>query len=176
MSASQVTALTSLAEPIVAAHDCELEGITIRRAGRRRLVRIVVDHTSGHGLTLDLVASISRDLSRQLDDSPVLGESAYVLEVTSPGVDRPMTSTRQWTRAVGRVVRVVPRLGEPLEGRLTFADDDSVVLDVGEATRTVARADVLRATVQVEFTRTDDAESADADADADEPSDTPEEG
>ena len=90
MSASQAKALRSLAEPIVAGLDCDLEDVVIRQAGKRRLVRVVVDHRSG-GLTLDLVASISREISRVLDDSTVLGNSPFVLEVTSPGVDRPLT-------------------------------------------------------------------------------------
>ena len=181
MSASQVKALRSMAEPIAADHDCDLEDVVIRQAGKRRLVRVVVDHSSG-ALTLDLVAAISRDISRVLDDSTVFGNSAYVLEVTSPGVDRPLREPRHWQRAVGRIVRVATKSGDAVEGRLTEADEDKVVLEVDGEPTTVGLPDVARATVQVEFTRVEDVEVEDLDTEpsdhdpADEHSDTPEEG
>ena len=161
MSASQAKALRSLAEPIVTGLDCDLEDVVIRQAGKRRLVRIVVDHHSG-GLTLDLVANISREISRALDDSTVLGNAPFVLEVTSPGVDRPLRLPRHWRRAVGRLVRVTPRTGEVLEGRVLSADETHATLDVGDSETTVAYADVARAVVQVEFTRIEEAELEDA--------------
>jgi ribosome maturation factor RimP len=172
MSASQAKALRSLAEPIVAGLDCDLEDVVIRQAGKRRLVRIVVDHHTG-GLTLDLVASISRDISRVLEDSTVLGNSAYVLEVTSPGVDRPLTLPRHWTRAVGRLVQVTPTSGDTIEGRVLSADATQAVLDVDGTEKPVEYSDVVRAVVQVEFTRIDQVEldeldEVDADADGSE--------
>lgn len=172
MSAAQAKALRSMAEPIVAAHDCDLEDVVIRQAGKRRLVRIVVDHHAG-GLTLDLVASISRDISRELDDSDVLGQSAFVLEVTSPGVDRPLRLPRHWARAVGRIVRVTPKAGEPVQGRLQSSDESEAVLDVDGVAVTVAFADVARAVVQVEFTRVDEVEFDETGLDD---TDSPEEG
>ncbi len=184
MSASQVKALRVMAEPIAAAHDCDLEDVVIRQAGKRRLVRLVVDHASG-GLTLDLVAAISRDISRELDESTIFGSSAYVLEVTSPGVDRPLREPRHWQRAIGRLVRIARKSGDVLEGRLAEADHDSAILDVDGLPVTVALADVARATVQVEFTRVEevDLEGLDPEPDDDSAddaavrsSDTPEEG
>lgn len=157
MSASRAKALQALAEPIVVASDCELEDVVIRPAGRRLLVRLVVDHRDG-ALTLDLIASISRDLARALDDSTVLGQAPYVLEVTSPGVDRPLRTARHWHRAVGRIVLVTPTEGEPLEGRVLDADATRVTLDVAGEPRLVEFADVARAVVQVEFTRIDEVE------------------
>jgi ribosome maturation factor RimP len=166
MSASQAKALRSLAAPIVEALDCDLEDVIIRQAGKRRLVRIVVDHPSG-GLTLDLVASISREISRELDESSVLGNSAFVLEVTSPGVDRPLTLPRHWARAVGRIVKVATRSADTLEGRVLSADDSEAVLDVDGSETAVRYADVARAVVQVEFTRIEEVELDEADLDAD---------
>lgn len=160
MSASQAKALRSLAEPIVSSLDCDLEDVVIRQAGKRRLVRIVVDHHSG-GLTLDLVASISREISRELDDSTVLGNAPFVLEVTSPGVDRPLRLPRHWRRAVGRLVQVTPRTGAVLEGRVLSADETHAILDVDGSETTVAYASVARAVVQVEFTRLEDVELED---------------
>jgi ribosome maturation factor RimP len=168
MSASQAKALRSLAEPVVAALDCDLEDVVIRQAGKRRLVRIVVDQPAG-GLTLDLVASISREISRVLDDSTVLGNAAYVLEVTSPGVDRPLSLARHWSRAVGRLVLVTPRSAEAFEGRVLSADEVKAVLDVDGAETTVAYADVARAVVQVEFTRIEEVELDEAELDEADP-------
>lgn len=159
MSAAQVKALRSVAEPIVAGFGCDLEDIVIRPAGKRRLVRVVVDHDGG--LPLDTVAGISRALSRELDDSNLLGESAYVLEVTSPGVDRPLTLPRHWARAAGRLVEITPRSGEPFVGRLVTADGTRATLDVDGHVREVEVAGVARAVVQVEFRHIDDVELED---------------
>ena len=171
MSASQAKALRSLVEPIATALDCDLDDVIIRRAGKRRVVKIVVDHRSG-GLTLDLVAEISRDISRALDDSTVLGNSAYVLEVTSPGVDRPLTLPRHWARAMGRLVLVTPKAGDPIEGRVLAADDHSAELEVEwHSDPRSATTTSTRAVVQVEFTRADESQT-----DEDEPTTDPEEG
>lgn len=163
MSAAQVQALRSLAEPIVTGLDCDLEDVTVRQAGKRRLVRIAVDHDGG--LSLDLVADVSRALSAVLDESDVLGKSPYVLEVTSPGVDRPLTAPRHWRRAIGRVVEVMLHSGDVVSGRVESADDDSATLSVDTGTQVVPFAEVRRAVVQVEFSRADDTELAEDDTD-----------
>lgn len=157
MSASQAKALRSLAEPIVTGLDCDLEDVVIRQAGKRRLVRVVVDHHSG-GLTLDLVASISREISRELDESTVLGNAPFVLEVTSPGVDRPLRLPRHWRRAVSRLVQVTPKAGAVIEGRVLSADETHAIVDQDGIETAVAYADVARAVVQVEFTRIEEVE------------------
>jgi ribosome maturation factor RimP len=149
MSAARARALRSLIDPIVSSADCDLEDVVVRQAGKRRLVRVVVDHDGG--LSLDLVAALSRELSRALDDADVLGEAPYVLEVTSPGVDRPLTQARHWRRAVGRLVLVTPRSGESFEGRVIDAGPEAATLDVDGHPRAVAYPDVARAVVQVEF-------------------------
>ena len=171
MSASRTKALHALAEPIVAQFDADLEKVVIRRAGKRQLVRVVVD--ASEGLTLDLVASISRAVSQALDDASVLGSGPYVLEVTSPGVDRPLSLPRHWQRAVGRLVRVTDRAGNTYEGRLTDVHTDDVVLEAGGVEETIALADVSRAVVQVEFSRVEEAQIDDADSgDDSEPDDS----
>ncbi|MGB7979586.1 MAG: ribosome maturation factor RimP [Candidatus Nanopelagicales bacterium] len=163
MSASRMKALRALAEPIVARFDVDLEEVVIRQAGKRQLVRVVVD--AADGLTLDLVASISRAVSQELDDSAVLGSGPYVLEVTSPGVDRPLRLPRHWQRAVGRLVRVTDRFGDTHEGRLTDVRADEVILEAEDVAETIVLADVTRAVVQVEFSRVEDAPLDDADSD-----------
>jgi ribosome maturation factor RimP len=96
--------VAALARPVVGAAGLDLEGVKITMAGRRRLVRLVVDGDGG--VSLDDIALVSRELSAVLDASPVLGEQPYTLEVSSPGVDRPLTERRHWRRAIGRLVAV----------------------------------------------------------------------
>ena len=82
----------------------DLESIRVTAAGRRRLLRVVVD--SDHGVSLDDAAAVSRQLSAALDSVAVMGDFPYTLEVSSPGVDRPLTDPRHWRRAAGRLVQV----------------------------------------------------------------------
>src|SRR6201986_2050646 len=96
--------LAGLIEPAVTAAGMDLESVRMTVAGKRRLLRIVVD--SDHGGSLDDAADVSRDISAVLDAGNVLGEVPYTLEVSSPGVDRPLTEPRHWRRARGRLVRV----------------------------------------------------------------------
>jgi ribosome maturation factor RimP len=93
-----------VAEPVVHALGMDLESVKVTTAGRRRLLRMVVD--SDGGVSLDEAALASRELSVKLDASDVMGDMPYTLEVSSPGVDRPLTERRHWQRAVGRLVRV----------------------------------------------------------------------
>jgi ribosome maturation factor RimP len=135
--------------PAVTAAGYDLEDVSITAAGRRSVVRVVVD--SDGGIDLDAVAEVSRTLSTALDGTDVMGSSAYVLEVTSPGVDRPLTEPRHWRRATGRLVRVGMTDGGTVTGRVTAADDDKVSLDVDGDARTYTYADLGPGHVEVEF-------------------------
>src|SRR5688572_28096970 len=95
--------LRSLLEPVVGAARLDLEEVNVTPAGRRRLLRVVVDGDGG--VDLDRLALVSRSVSEVLDDSDAMGSQPYVLEVTSPGVDRPLTEPRHWRRAASRLVR-----------------------------------------------------------------------
>lgn len=151
MTAQAVTRLSELLGPVVAGTGHDLEGLEVTPAGRRRVVRMVVDKDGG--TTLDDIADVSRAVSEALDDidvrEPALLDGAYVLEVSSPGVDRPLTAARHWRRNVGRLVTVRLTDGSTLTDRLTAADDTSV--QVGE--RSLPLAEVVRGQVQVEFSR-----------------------
>lgn len=154
MSAAR-TRLLPLLEPVVEGAGAELEDLSITAAGRRSVVRVVVDRDGG--VSLDDVADISRVVSEALDaldqqDPSLLGGS-YVLEVSSPGVDRPLTAPRHWRRARGRLVRAVLRDGDAVTGRVLAVDDDRVLLDSDGVQRGFALTDLERGTVQVEFTR-----------------------
>ena len=153
--------LAGLIEPVIAAAGMDLESVRMTVAGRRRLLRIVVD--SDHGVSLDDTADVSRDISVVLDASNVLGESPYTLEVSSPGVDRPLTEPRHWRRARGRLVRVKVAGEGSMEGRVLAADADGVTLGIvsnGHAggERRFPYADLGAGSVQVEFGKIPDAE------------------
>ena len=143
--------LISVLTPVVAASGLDLDDVVVRPAGKRLLVRVVVD--ADGGATLDAVAAVSGPVGDAIDASGALGETAYVLEVTSPGVDRPLSTPTHWRRAAGRLVEVTPRQGAPFTGRVMTTDDSGAVLDLGKDDRRVAYADVAKAVVQVEFGR-----------------------
>jgi ribosome maturation factor RimP len=159
--------LATVISPAIESVGCDLEQVTVSPAGKRKVVRVVVDADSG--VTLDEIAAVSRAVTEVLDarDTELFGDSAYVLEVTSPGVDRPLTEPRHWRRAVGRLVEV-PVAGATVKARVAAADEDGVEL-ADEAGTPVRHgwADLGRGVVQVEFTRApaDDADEADADED-----------
>lgn len=132
--------------PVVEAAGFDLEDVTVTAAGRRSIVRVVVDRDGG--LDLDAVAEVSRIVSDALDSSNVAGDAAYTLEVSSPGVDRPLTEPRHWRRATGRLVRTT---AAGVTGRVVDADDERVVLDVGGQRRELTYAEAGRGTVEVEF-------------------------
>jgi ribosome maturation factor RimP len=143
-----------VATPVVHALGMDLESVKVTSAGRRRLLRIVVD--SDRGLSLDDAALASRELSAKLDASDVMGDLPYTLEVSSPGVDRPLTQPRHWQRALGRLVRVpLPGSGS-VQGRVVEADADHVVLDVDDTQRRFGYADLGAGKVQIEFDRPND--------------------
>jgi ribosome maturation factor RimP len=148
-------AVVALLEPAVAESGLDLEDVELRTVGRRLVVRVLVD--SDAGVTLDEVAAASQTVSDALDGSDVLGDEPYTLEVSSPGVDRPLTLPRHWRRSTGRLVEATLRTGEKVVGRVVESDDQSVLLEItvrGKVSkRTVALADVVRAVVQVEFNR-----------------------
>ena len=147
--------LRELVRPVIEAAGCDLEDLTVAAAGRRTVVRILVDNDAG--ITLDGVAEVSRAVGAALDaadeaDPGLLGAS-YVLEVSSPGVDRPLTEPRHWRRNIGRLVSVTPREGSAVAGRVVATDESGITLDLDGEQRTLAYTDVVRAAVQVEFSR-----------------------
>jgi len=132
----------------------DLEAVDLTTAGKRRVLRVAIDKDGG--ITMDDIADATREVSRVLDDTEVMGEQAYTLEVSSPGVDRPLTLPRHWRRNAGRLVKVTLTDGDPVTGRLTTSDDDGAVLDVEGEERRVSYADVKKAKVEIEFKKGDD--------------------
>jgi ribosome maturation factor RimP len=127
----------------------DLEAVDLTSAGKRRVLRVAIDKDGG--VTMDDIADATREVSRVLDETSAMGEQAYTLEVSSPGVDRPLTLPRHWRRNVRRLVKVTPREGEPVIGRITASDDEGAVLDVEGTEQTIAYSDVKKAKIQIEF-------------------------
>ncbi len=162
--AAATARVTAVIEPVIAAAGYDLEDVNLSRAGRRHVVRVLVD--ADGGINLDGVALVSREISNALDAAEESGGEVlageYQLEVSSPGVDRPLTLPRHWRRNVGRLVTV-----NGLTGRVTAADDDGIVLD----DREIRYADLGPGKVQIEFKRLDEAQFAEDDLDDDEDED-----
>jgi ribosome maturation factor RimP len=165
---SDAARLTALLEPVLRALDMDLEAVKIAAAGRRRVLRITVD--ADGGVDLDDIAEVSREVSAKLDATNAMGDAPYTLEVSSPGVDRPLTQPRHWRRAIGRLV-IVQVAGDeagqdagPLPARITGADQQGVTLEADGTTRTVRYDDLGPGRVQVEFGRAaEDDDEAEAD-------------
>jgi ribosome maturation factor RimP len=154
----------AVAAPAVASAGLVLQDVTLTPAGRRRVLRVVVDlpeDTVG-GVPVDAIAQASHAVSAALDDSDVMGATPYVLEVSSPGVDRPLTERRHWRRARGRLVTAVLVDGGEVRGRLTDTTDGGIVVD-GSA---VGWAALRTGRIEVEFSRSAD-DTADDTADED---------
>jgi ribosome maturation factor RimP len=144
--------IADVIRPVIAAAGMDLESVRVTAAGRRRLLRVVVD--SDRGVSLDDAATVSRELAAALDTVAVMGDFPYTLEVSSPGVDRPLTDQRHWRRAAGRLVQVVVTDSggaRPVSGRVAAADADGVTLDVEGARRRFPYAVLGPGAIQVEF-------------------------
>lgn len=149
--------LEAVVREAVARTGFELEDLDVVRAGRRRLVRVTVDAEDGVGL--DDIATVSRAVSAVLDEHDQLLAGSYTLEVTSPGVDRPLTQPRHWRRNRLRLVRFRVDGAERL-GRIGDSDDEGVTMLVDGALRRVRYAEVEHAVVELEFNQPPAAELA----------------
>ena len=147
--------IVPLITPILAQFDLELEAVDVVPAGKRRLVRVVVDGDGpkGDGPRLDDIAAATRAISIALDEEDVIGASPYTLEVSSRGVSRPLTDARHWRRNLTRLVEVSLDSGEKFAGRIMSAADESAVVEVDGTDRSVVFGDVAKALIQVELNR-----------------------
>ncbi len=160
--------IATLIEPVLA--PLVVDEVKVTPAGRRRVVRIAVDRPTDESavidaasdpMSLDEIAEATRSVSEALDESTLLGEQPYTLEVTSSGVGRPLTRPRHYQRGVGRLV-IISRAGMPdVRGRIASAGPSSVTIVVPatkktpEATETIPYAEIARAQIDVEFSRPD---------------------
>ncbi|HEX7739121.1 MAG TPA: ribosome maturation factor RimP [Marmoricola sp.] len=146
---NEVQRLVALLSAPVAELGLDLEAVEVTAAGKRRIVRVAVDQDGG--VTMDDIADATRAVSTTLDDADALGERPYTLEVSSPGVDRPLTLPRHWRRNTGRLVKVTLEDGTVMTGRIVGNDDETVRLEIGGSERPVTLTAVKKAKVQIEF-------------------------
>lgn len=154
MSGDAAQHLRSLLAPVVAASGLYLEGVVVHVAGKRRQVIVTVDLPDGPGgVGSEALTEVSRAVSAALDADDTIS-SAYVLEVSTPGTDRPLREPRHYRRAVGRLVRLRTKTGQKVSGRLSAADDEGITLaadDAPESARHLAYADLTEGVVEVEL-------------------------
>src|SRR6478672_4658240 len=148
--------LREIVTEVTAQAGYDLEELAVRSAGRRSVVRVVIDGDAG--VTLDAAAEVSRAISARLDDSgddDPTGNTPYTLEVTSPGIGRPLTLPRHFRRARTRLVSLVTNDGRALTGHVLGITDDAVQLVLsgrkGVSQVEVPFGEVARAKVEVEF-------------------------
>jgi ribosome maturation factor RimP len=159
-----VSELTELLDPVVSAFSLDLDDVGITRSGGQRILDVTIDGDSG--VNLDEVAEVSRAISEFLDNSNVMGDEPYVLEVGTRGVTKPLTKPVHWARNVGRLVNVA---GDAINaiGRIVEFTDPDVTLDIKGKLRTLNIKEISRAHVEVEFKKMpkDEAEALSGDPD-----------
>jgi ribosome maturation factor RimP len=145
--------LETLVEDCVSALGLDVEAVELSSGGRRRVLRIAVDTDGGVGI--DTITEATRALSEVLDASDVMGTQAYTLEVTSRGVERPLTLPRHWRRNAGRLARATLTDDTTVEGRIGESDDTGVELNVKKGSTRIPYDQILTALVQTELNRKD---------------------
>ena len=122
-----------------------LEDITITSAGRRSMLTVIVD--SDTHLSLDQVTVATKAISEIVENIQSLGQTPFTLEVTSPGLDRPLTKPRHWRKNIDRLVKIVLLDGKEVKGRVKDATEISATVDE----QVVKFSDIKRATLEIEF-------------------------
>ncbi len=136
--------------PTIEASQAFLEDVMLVRAGKKSLLTVIVDGETG--LNLDQVTEISRNVSEIVEALPEMGSTPFTLEVTSPGIDRPLTVPRHWRKNKGRLIKVTMLDGSVIEGRI----GESTEIDVQVGETTVIFAEIKKAIVQIEFNAKDE--------------------
>lgn len=144
--------LTELLNPAVTRAGFVLEEVSVTPVGKRRLISVVVD-CENRNPSLDEVTVVSKEVSSILDTYSQLGEMPFTLEVTTPGIDRPLTELRHWKKNIGRLVKITPNTGEKYIARIKEVLPREVVLELKNQESKVQFSDITRAQIEVEFNR-----------------------
>jgi len=144
--------LTELLNPAVTRAGFVLEEVSVTPVGKRRLISVVVD-CENRNPSLDEVTVVSKEVSSILDTYSQLGEMPFTLEVTTPGIDRPLTELRHWKKNLGRLVKITPNTGEKYVARIKEVLPREVVLELKNQESNVQFSDIARAQIEVEFNR-----------------------
>ena len=137
--------ISAAIRPIIEATGNYLEELTITTAGKVKILTVIVD--SDAHLNLDQVTAVTKEISQVIEELPALGETAFTLEVTSPGLDRPLTKPRHWRKNLDRLVKITMTSGQVIQGRIGAATETSVLVDED----TVSFEDIKRAVLEIEF-------------------------
>lgn len=163
---SLTQSITELIEPAVTEAGFFLEEVQNTSAGSHRIVTCIVDGQTP--LNLDQVTVVSRLISDLLDSANFMDETPFTLEVTSPGVDRPLTLPRHWNKNLTRLVKVTLQDGSVTTGRLTEFDEATATLVENIKgrikTHQVNFSDIKRAVVEIEFNRKEKAQDGNEEA------------
>jgi len=150
--------ISELVTPAVSDQGFYLEDVHVATPGSHRIVTCIVDGDAS--LNLDQVTTISRVISELLDEASFMGETPFTLEVTSPGVDRPLTQPRHFAKNIDRLLKIVKLDGSEVTGRILSNTDHDVTLSVTvkkeTIEQTVSLSEIKRAVVEIEFNRKDD--------------------
>ena len=131
--------------PAVEAAGCYLEEVTLTPAGKRKIMTVIADGDTN--LTLDQVTAVSKEVSAIVEVLPALGDTPFTLEVTSPGVDRPLTKPRHWRKNHGRLIAITQHDDQQVKGRI----GDSTEIDVEIDSVKIAFAAIKKAILEIEF-------------------------
>ena len=149
--------ISELITPALAQAGYFLEDVNLVTPGQHRIVTVIVDGESA--LNLDQVTVATKLISSLLDEATFMGETPFTLEVTSPGIDRPLTLARHYANNVDRLLKVVKTDGDVVTGRISSSNESEVVLTVAEKKESkevlIKYSDIKRATVEIEFNRKD---------------------
>ena len=149
---SLVNNLTELLSPAIKNAGFILEEVKVTPAGKRRIVAVIIDGQERNP-SLDEVTVVSKEVSTILDNYSQLGEMPFTLEVTTPGIDRPLTLERHWRKNIGRLVKITPKFGEKYIGRITAVSGEKITLEMKDEERGIDLGDISRAQIEVEFNR-----------------------
>ena len=122
-----------------------IEDITITSAGKRSMLTVIVDGDTH--LSLDQVTVATKAISEIVENLPTLGNNPFTLEVTSPGLDRPLTKPRHWRKNQDRLIKIILNDGKEINGRIKDSTESSVTIDE----QVINFADIKRATLEIEF-------------------------
>ena len=137
--------ISAAIRPIIEASGNYLEELTITSAGKVKILTVIVDSDSH--LNLDQITAVTKEISEVIETLEELGDSAFTLEVTSPGIDRPLTKPRHWRKNFDRLVKITMTSGNDIQGRIGEATETTVL--VGE--QKVSFEDIKRAVLEIEF-------------------------
>lgn len=140
--------LEALIVPLLDEKGVELVELSITGNARRHVLRLFVDRPDG--ISIGECAGLSRDLADLLDTHDPINTS-YTLEVSSPGLTRPIKTKRDFERALGKAVRVLAVTGHDHTGKLTAVDDTTVTVEVKGESRCIPIEDITKANLHFEI-------------------------